>query len=381
MTHGSIVDSPTSFAAILFPGGPMVNSLLATSYISIIPNLLLYFVPPDIKSTTLSTLVHFAVGSLLGDVFLHLLPHAFSEPSHLSHHDRHLHGNEQQRNVIIGLGVFAGLFLFYATDKVMREWFEREGHHHHHHHDPSHPAPLPSLDKPRPKESKEHIVQQIAISDSGGKMETPHTTLQQRKPKSSNEKERAHVRASTYLNLLADFTHNLTDGIAMAASFYTSPAIGVTTAIAVFFHEIPHEISDYAILVQSGFSKKSAMMAQFTTAVGAYLGTFIGICLEEFITTTPTVGTKEHHDHHHHDHHHHASMLGIKGMSWNDLVIPLTAGGFLYIATVNVIPELLRKSNSKNVQEGSQLHLRELLAMVFGVVLMAVMAWNETHTH
>jgi hypothetical protein len=48
--------------AFLFPGNAMVNSLLATSYISIIPNLLLYFVPPDIKPTTLNTLVNFAVG-------------------------------------------------------------------------------------------------------------------------------------------------------------------------------------------------------------------------------------------------------------------------------------------------------------------------------
>ncbi|CAO3591733.1 unnamed protein product [Absidia cylindrospora] len=67
----------------------------------------------------------------------------------------------------------------------------------------------------------------------------------------------------------------------MAASFYASPAVGATTAVAVFFHEIPHEVGDYAILIQSGFSKQRAMMAQFTTAVGAFLGTFIGIFIEE----------------------------------------------------------------------------------------------------
>lgn len=54
----------TSALAILFPGNAMVNSLLATSYISIIPNLLLYFVPPDISPSTLNVLVNFAVGKV-----------------------------------------------------------------------------------------------------------------------------------------------------------------------------------------------------------------------------------------------------------------------------------------------------------------------------
>ena len=79
----------------------------------------------------------------------------------------------------------------------------------------------------------------------------------------------------------ADFTHNITDGLAMSASFYASPTIGATTTVAVFFHEIPHEVGDFALLVQSGFSKRAAMGAQFVTAVGALLGTLIGIAVQE----------------------------------------------------------------------------------------------------
>lgn len=56
------VTATSSTFAFLFPGNAMVNSILATSYISIIPNLLLYFVPPDIKPSTLNMLVNFAVG-------------------------------------------------------------------------------------------------------------------------------------------------------------------------------------------------------------------------------------------------------------------------------------------------------------------------------
>jgi zinc transporter 7 len=51
------------------------------------------------------------------------------------------------------------------------------------------------------------------------------------------------LRLSAYLNLFGDFTHNITDGLAMAASFYSSPALGAVTTIATFCHEIPHEVS------------------------------------------------------------------------------------------------------------------------------------------
>lgn len=68
----------------------------------------------------------------------------------------------------------------------------------------------------------------------------------------------------------------------MSASFYASPTIGATTTVAVFFHEIPHEVGDFALLVQSGFSKRAAMGSQFITAIGAFLGTLIGIAIQEF---------------------------------------------------------------------------------------------------
>ncbi len=55
-----------------------------------------------------------------------------------------------------------------------------------------------------------------------------------------------------------------------------------TTTVAVFFHEIPHEVGDFALLVQSGFSKRAAMGAQFVTALGALLGTLVGIAVQEY---------------------------------------------------------------------------------------------------
>ncbi|GAA5796380.1 ZIP zinc transporter-domain-containing protein [Helicostylum pulchrum] len=307
--------------AFLFPGSAMTNSILATAYISIFPNLLLYFVPPDINTGSLNVLVSFAVGGLLGDVFLHLLPHAFL--------GEHAEENavvvvNNQKNVLIGLGIFAGLFFFFFMDKMMRVLNGGSGHDHSHDHKKNDDAP-------------------------------------------DNKKTEGSIKLSAYLNLLADFTHNMTDGLAMAASFYASPAVGATTAVAVFFHEIPHEVGDYAILIQSGFSKQKAMMAQFTTAIGAFLGTFIGILIEESSLSNKAADEKAGI----------TDVVGLMGtdLRWGDLVIPFAAGGFMYIATVGVIPELLEVTG--NIKKDRKQAIMEFMAMFVGLGLMLFIAWND----
>jgi zinc transporter 7 len=331
--------------------------------------------------------VDLVLGSLLGDVFLHLLPHAFNshDHDHAGHDEKahaHAHtGGDEKKSVLIGTGIFAGLFFFYAADKFMRAFYGTSGHDHSHGHDHDH-----GVHSSEEKKSEEQqAVDQVAVRE-GLRQRNPNFDSKDKEHAGTKEEEKekeAHhhhhetktdVRASTYLNLLADFTHNLTDGIAMAASFYASPAVGATTAVAVFFHEIPHEVSDYAILLQSGFSKKRAMMAQFTTAIGAYIGTFIGIFIEEMATRLSH--QESHEDSHSHHHHHSHGLLGTS-MTWADLIIPATAGGFLYIATVGVIPELLEsKSTSNKLQP-----FKELAAMVFGMALMAGIALSESHHH
>lgn len=79
----------------------------------------------------------------------------------------------------------------------------------------------------------------------------------------------------------------------MSASFYASPTIGATTTVAVFFHEIPHEVGDFALLVQSGFTKRQAMASQFVTAIGALLGTLIGIAVQELGGASASAGEGE----------------------------------------------------------------------------------------
>ena len=83
------------------------------------------------------------------------------------------------------------------------------------------------------------------------------TTITPEEPKEVNPS----LRLSAYLNLFGDFTHNITDGLAMAASFYSSPALGAVTTIATFCHEIPHEVgsmwytsNDRSPIIQSSSS-------------------------------------------------------------------------------------------------------------------------------
>lgn len=175
----------------------------------------------------------------------------------------------------------------------------------------------------------------------------------------------------------ADFTHNITDGLALSSSFYASPTIGATTTVAVFFHEIPHEVGDFALLIQSGFSSRAALGAQFLTAVGAFLGTFIGIAVQELGKSASGSSIKGHagsstrltsssatlHP---------SGLLGTT-LQWGDTLLPFTAGTFLYVGTVAVIPELL-ETNMSSDGRGKTRELwktmKQFAAMALGAGIM-----------
>jgi zinc transporter ZupT len=166
------------------------------------------------------------------------------------------------------------------------------------------------------------------------------------------------IRLSAYLNLIADFTHNITDGLAISSSFYASPTLGATTTVAVFFHEIPHEVGDFALLIQSGFSKSRAMGAQFVTALGALLGTCLGIAVQELGRSGSLSAGKD------------GKNVGLfgTGLGWGDLLLPFTAGTFLYVGTVAVIPDLLETGDNRS--EEIRRTTKQFLAMALGAGIM-----------
>ncbi|KAL0472223.1 ZIP zinc transporter domain-containing protein [Neurospora intermedia] len=344
--------------AILFPGSPAVNAILATLYISGPPNFLLALCPTNIDPSSLSVMVAFAVGGLLGDTLFHLLPEIFIGED--SHESAKFVLVEPNRNLLLGLAILVGFMTFVAMDKGLRIATGGEGGHDHSHghshggHSHEHGAAT-GVDVVKKGDAKNR---------KGEKNE-----LKKKDVDAQEEDDKKEVNPSAklggYLNLIADFTHNITDGLAMSASFYASPTIGATTTVAVFFHEIPHEVGDFALLVQSGFSKRQAMGAQFVTAIGAMLGTLIGIAVQEFGgssgSSEAAMGMKE----------------GIWGTSltWGDMLLPFTAGTFLYVGTVAVIPELLETGRDKAKELKKT--LVQFAAIAVGAGIMLYISWHD----
>ncbi|KAJ2836007.1 hypothetical protein J3B01_003141 [Coemansia erecta] len=395
----------------VFPkGNPALSSLLGTFYISLFPNLILFATPSSIPNKALRVMVGFAVGGLLGDVFLHLLPHMFSdEHDHgHSHEHSHDHSHNHVRNTVYGCTIFLGLMLFFSVDKFMRLLGGGHSHAHDHGHktaklsgssSASESESKPRIRKRRGPKAKRFTHDASEADDEKDTGELSVSTREAKKP----------IKHSAYLNLIADAAHNFTDGLAMSASFYLSHAAGLSTFVAVFFHEIPHELGDFAILVQSGFSRTSALASQFFTALGAIAGTIVGILIEEtsrgnslnirglFTSNVPVFAPATEAGG--------RSMLSfvfgsifgllpstVAGVPWSKLVIPFTAGGFIYVGTVSVLPDLLQPDEEEHehsksrmarylekqkVKRGITMALVELGAMLVGLGIMAVIALGE----
>lgn len=135
--HAASPDSLTARAfAVLFPGSPAVNALLATLYISGPPNFLLALCPTNIDPASLSVMVAFAVGGLLGDTLFHLLPEIFVGEGHDEKVSFVL--VEPNRNLLLGLGILVGFMVFVAMDKGLRIATGGAGHDHSHGHGHEH---------------------------------------------------------------------------------------------------------------------------------------------------------------------------------------------------------------------------------------------------
>ncbi|KAI5793231.1 ZIP zinc transporter-domain-containing protein [Geopyxis carbonaria] len=321
--------------AVLFPFGPALNSLLATAYISGPPNFLLALCPSNIDPNSLST--------FMGE------PH--DERAHFVMHDT-------KRNELLGLFIFIGFATFVAMDKTLRIITAGSGDGHGHGHSHSHAAPTSPVD-----------------SASTSALATSPDSLKHRKNGSSLSSPidkplppppppvAPTVKPSSILNLVSDFTHNITDGLAMSGAFYASPTVGATTCMAVMLHEIPHEVGDFALLIQGGFTKWQAMGAQFITAVGAFTGTLIGIAIQEW---SKAEGAES------------AAIVKAGGkvdglwgtdLKAGDLVLPFTAGTFLYVG-FSVIPELLETGKNKGEEIRKTLVQGAAMALGFGLMFM-----------
>jgi len=264
------------------------------------------------QGKTLHRLLSFAVGSMLGDVFLHLLPESWEQINSYHHHHSH------QDGVTNGVWIMLGLVGFCLLEKCFPD-------------DADDNTESPDCGKDSKYSSNNNRCDSTAASSCDSNEiyhERPTATTTSSTTQSS-------IKASGYLNLLANCIDNLVHGLAVGGAYLVCKRQGMLTTLAILLHEIPHEIGDFAILLRAGFDKWHAAKMQLITASGSVIG-----ALSAFVS---------------------AEFAGQQ-VSW---ILPFTSGGFIYIALCQVVPDILNKQESP----------KESLLQV-GLIVSAVMVMH-----
>jgi len=219
----------------------------------------------DILRKYIFMFISIAVGALLGDAFIHIIPEALENSTNPT---------------LIGSLIITGIILFFILEKLL--------HWHHH----------------------------------------------------GEKEESMGIHPVGKLVLLSDGVHNFLDGIIIGASFMVSVPVGIATTMAVILHEIPQEIGDFAVLLHSGYTRKRALWLNFLSAFMAFLGATIFFMLGEFAETV------------------------------SSYFLPIAAGGFIYIAMTDLIPELHKAEQNKR-------SLFQIVSIVMGFLLMFALTFLE----
>lgn len=147
----------------------------------------------------------------------------------------------------------------------------------------------------------------------------------------------AHQRRSfAYMNLIGDGLHNFIDGMIIAASYMVSLPLGIATTTAVFLHEIPQELGEFAVLVHGGFSRKKALVLNLFSALIALFGVGFALWLGSFV------------------------------VNLTEFLVPIAAGGFIYIAGSDLIPELHREMKISR-------SFVQIISVLLGILVMVLL--------
>jgi zinc and cadmium transporter len=146
-------------------------------------------------------------------------------------------------------------------------------------------------------------------------------------------KGKCDVHTFHYMNLVGDSIHNFIDGLIMAASFVISIELGLTTTVAIAAHEIPQEIGDFGVLIYGGFKKKKAIILNFIVALTIVAGGIFGYFISKNVEKAAI------------------------------FLLPFAAGGFIYIAATDLIPEIKKELDFKK-------YIPTLLVFILGILIM-----------
>ncbi|KAL8570967.1 hypothetical protein ACOMHN_037827 [Nucella lapillus] len=274
---------------------------------------------PCMKSSVyrlgMALFVGLAVGTLTGDAILHLIPSATGV---------HAHGNQDGHNHAVGpvvvedyiwfsLVILAGIYGFYLLEAFFICFWKpmgakEDGHGH------------------------SHDVELNMATDSKAPVE----------PKEDSKTKNTGNVSLTVMIILGDAVHNFADGLAIGAAFSANTGVGIATGIAVFCHELPHELGDFAVLLKNGLTVRRALMWNLVSSLTAFLGLFISLA----VATDDQVQT------------------------W---IFAVTAGMFLYIALADLMPQI---TASNNCQDRPVFALNNV-GLLLGVFIMLIIAIFE----
>lgn len=361
-------------ASVLMVVATVLAPLVATFVVSILPIGVLFLLPTvfpthgrrsgahdqhvSVSGPALNMMLCFAAGSLIGDALLHLLLHG-------------IFGDFPSVEVARkqALAAILGIVFFFAMDTSVRlasskgRGGDADGDGDADADAYADPLGLPGTQKPtllapvggaarrraRHAPAASPSTAPASACPSAVPASTSRSLPMISTGRATHSPERSHHshhhNCGGLLSLVADAIHNFTDGLALAAAFATDLRLGATTTVAIFLHEIPHEIGDYAILIKSGYRHQRVILLQLGTAMAAFAGTIFGIAIHRGLV--PGIGLVDEH-----------------------AVLPFAAGGFLYIAMCTILPEVLSDQHTPRTLGSC---LGQLAALVVGVALMAAL--------
>jgi zinc and cadmium transporter len=229
-------------------------------------------------------LVSYAIGALLGAVFLEILPHAVEVATNVE---------------AMTATILLGILIFFTLEKLVL-WRHCHGDHCEAHalHDEAH-----CPDQNASVQTKYRFVKQDVPS------------LNVHRPHHDHEHDDGR---SGMMIMIGDTFHNFVDGILISAAFLVDIQLGLVTALAIIAHEIPQEVGDFLILLHSGYSKKQALLFNLFSS----LATMVGGMLAYFALQTV--------------------------QSWVPYILSLAAASMLYVAVADLIPGLHKRTAIKD---------------------------------
>jgi zinc and cadmium transporter len=237
----------------------------------------------NLRTSWVPMLVSYAIGAMLGAVFLEILPHAFSMASSVEG---------------ISITLLLGLLLFFVLEKLVI-WRHCHGDHcevHALHTEENCPDPQP------------------ISHDTGVKVRAVSTVA----PSILHHHHHAHDHGrSGLMIMIGDTFHNFIDGILIAAAFMVDVKLGMVTALAIIAHEIPQEVGDFLILLHSGYSKKQALIFNLVSSLATLAGGLIAYFALQYV------------------------------QSWIPYILGLAASSMLYVAVADLIPGLHKRTELK----------------------------------